>query len=252
MNIHIIEGAPGCAFAREQGAVAVIVDALRASATAAALLEAGAPEILAVREVEEAFAARADWPDALLYGERGGLPPEGFDFGNSPAEAAHASGRRVVFTTTTGAGRLVEAWGAAAVLMGAPTNASAAVRTALDRAAPAGSDVVVVPAGLMDDSGFDAQEDRVAAVVLVHRMLEESHARNLDVHVGEGRDIYNRWLPRIGAEGIEALFQSAPHAQKLRRIHKESDIPLCARIDTVTAVPAGRSRHPLGVVLNRA
>ena len=74
MNIHIIEGAPGCAFARENGAVAVIVDALRASATAAALLEAGAREILAVREVEEAFAARADWPDALLYGERGDVP----------------------------------------------------------------------------------------------------------------------------------------------------------------------------------
>ena len=252
MNIHIIEGAPGCAFARERGAVAVIVDALRASATAAALLEAGALEILAVREVEEAFAARADWPDALLYGERGGLPPEGFDYGNSPAEAAPASGRRVIFTTTTGAGRLVEAWGAAAVLMGAPTNATAAVCAALDRAAEGKTDIVIVPAGLMGDPDFDAQEDRVAAVVLARRALEEARTRSLEMRNGEGFDLHNYWQPRIDTEGIEALFQSAPHAEKLRRIHKESDIPLCAQLDTVSAVPNGRSRHPFGVVLRRA
>ena len=139
MNIHLVEGEPGCILARECGAVAVIVDALRASATAAAILEAGATEVLAVREVEEAFAARADWPDALLYGERGGLPPAGFDYGNSPTEGVFAAGRRVIFTTTTGAGRLVQAWGAGAVLMGAPTNATAAARTALDRAAALGA-----------------------------------------------------------------------------------------------------------------
>ncbi len=252
MNIHIIEGAPGCAFARENGAVAVIVDALRASATAAALLEAGAREILAVREVEEAFAARADWPDALLYGERGGLPPEGFDYGNSPAEAGFASGRRVIFTTTTGAGRLVEAWGAEAVLMGAPTNATAAMGIALDRAEAAGTDIVIVPAGLMGDPHFDAQEDWVAAVALGRCALEAALVRGLRAHIGEGQGMYSQWLPRIFAEGIEALFESAPHAEKLRAIHKESDIRLCAQLDTVSAVPVGLTRHALGVVLRRA
>jgi 2-phosphosulfolactate phosphatase len=252
MDIHIMEGAPGCSFARERGAVAVIVDALRASATAAALLEAGALEILAVREVGEAFAARADWPDALLCGERGGLPPEGFDHGNSPAEAGHAAGRRVIFTTTTGAGRLVEAWGAAAVLMGAPVNTTAAARAALDRAAAEGADIVLVPAGLMDEPGFDAQEDLVAAVVLARRAMEEAQARGLKAHIRAGRGLCEYWLPRIDTDGIEALFQRAPHADNLRGVGRESDIPLCARLDTVTAVPVGHCRHPLVVVLRRA
>jgi len=251
MNIHIIEGAAGCAFAREHGAVAVIVDALRASATAAALLEAGAREILAVREVEDALAARKEWPDALLYGERGGLPPEGFDFGNSPAEAGHAAGKRIIFTTTTGAGRLVEAWGAASVLMGAPINAAAAMHTALDLARAAGTDVVIIPAGLMNDPDFDAQEDRVAATALARQAFKEAQTRGIPLSLGQGNDLFDQWLPRIEAEGIEALFQSAPHAEKLRRIHMESDIPLCARLDTFAAVPVGRRRHPLGVVLNR-
>jgi len=233
--------------------VAVIVDALRASATAAALLEAGALEILAVREVGEAFAARADWPDALLYGERGGLPPEGFDFGNSPTEAFHAAGRRVIFTTTTGAGRLVEAWGAAVVLMGAPTNATAVACAAVGLAIGGARDIVIVPAGLMGDPGFDAQEDRVAAVLIARRCMELAQMRGLNLCLGEGGDLYDYWLPRIETEGVEALFQSAPHSEKLRLIDKASDIVLCAQVDTVAAVPVGWGwdRHPLGVVLRK-
>ena len=104
----------------------------------------------------------------------------------------------------------------------------------------------------MDDPEFDAQEDWVAAVVLARRALEEAQVCGFEAHIGEGQGLYNRWLSLINSEGIEALFQSAPHAEKLRRIGKESDIPLCARLDTVAAVPAGLRRHPPGVVLRRA
>ena len=58
IHVHLMEGTPGCAYARQYGLVAVVVDALRASATAAMLFEAGATDILAVREVDDAFAAR--------------------------------------------------------------------------------------------------------------------------------------------------------------------------------------------------
>ena len=107
MKWHIIEGEAGCDFAVANKCTAVIVDALRASATAAMLCDAGATSILAVREVEDARRAKIELPDALLYGERGGLPPDGFDYGNSPRETRPAKGRPVIFTTTTGAGRLI-------------------------------------------------------------------------------------------------------------------------------------------------
>ena len=54
MPWHFIEGEAGCRYAVEHGCVAIVVDALRASATAAMLLDAGATRILAVREVAEA------------------------------------------------------------------------------------------------------------------------------------------------------------------------------------------------------
>lgn len=244
MRAHVIEGTEGCAFAAKHRAVAVVVDALRASATAAALLHAGALEILAVPGVNDALAARRERPDALLYGERGGLPPEGFDYGNSPAEAHHAAGRRVVFTTTTGAGRLSQCAGAAAVLMGTVVNASAAVAAVRRLAGPDGG-VVFIPAGLMDDPAFDAQEDRAAAVFLVERL----RAACPRVEIGEGRDLHAAYAARLAEEGILRLFETAPHAEKLRRIHLESDIPLCAEPDRYLAVPLAAAFPREGVLL---
>lgn len=239
MTWHVIEGAAGCAFAVERSAVAVVVDALRASATAAMLLDAGARELLAVREVADAFEARRRRPEALLYGERDGLPPPGFDYGNSPRTVAPARGRDVIFTTTTGAGRLVACWGAAAVYMGGPVNASAVV----DAAGAHGADVVVIPAGLMSDPGFDAQEDWAAAAALVARSGAE---------VGVGAERCAFWLDRLEREGLERLFLTAPHTEKLCRVGLEADIPYCARIDLTRAVPRAVERDPLGLVVRDA
>ena len=231
---HIIEGEAGCAYAVERGCAAVIVDALRASVTAAMLFEAEASEILIVREVEEARAARQAFPDALLYGERGGLPPDGFDFGNSPRDAAAAAGRRVIFTTTTGAGRMLSAWGAPAVLMGSTVNASAVVSAA----SSVGADVVLIPAGLATDPGFDAQEDWAAAATI---------ATCSGMLVGRGSDRYAYWCERIASEGLERLFQTAPHAAKLRTVGLGKDVAFCARCDITSAVPQAVERNAFGL-----
>lgn len=237
MRWHLIEGEAGCRYAVEHQAVAVVVDALRASATAAMLLGAGAESLLVVGEVEEAFAAKGDWPDALLFGERGGLPPEGFDYGNSPRDAGAARGRRVIFTTTTGAQRCIAAWGAAAVYMGSTVNAAAVVRAVLRE----GREAVLIPAGLYTDPAFDAQEDWVAAVAI-------AMAGGGDI--GEGAERYAYWRPRIEQEGLEALFAGAPHAEKLRRVRLEADIAYCAQCDLTSAVPKAveRLEHGLRVI----
>ena len=64
----------------------VAIDVCRAFTTAAYAFAAGAREIILVGEVEEALALRERMPGALVMGEVGGLPVEGFDFGNSPNE----------------------------------------------------------------------------------------------------------------------------------------------------------------------
>ncbi|HOE67005.1 MAG TPA: 2-phosphosulfolactate phosphatase [Candidatus Hydrogenedentes bacterium] len=234
MRIHLIEGEAGCRYAAESGCVAVIVDALRASATAAMLLHAGASRLFVTGDLDAARAARDRLEGALLYGERGGLPPEGFDGGNSPRLLGDVRGKTVVFTTTTGAGRLVASWGAPGVYMGTPLNAQAVIA----RAQSHGRDVAVIPAGLATDPHFDAQEDWAAAAALVMRMSGD---------IGHGAGQFAQWRRRIEAEGLDALFHAAPHAEKLRRVGLDDDISYCARFDLTGAVPCAVRREAQGV-----
>src|SRR5690242_5515107 len=107
-KIYLMRGSEGCLLAVRQHALAIVVDALRASTTLSVMLDQGAERILVVADVEDAFALAAQTPGALLAGERGGQPLPGFDFGNSPLEilsAPRLDGRTVVFTSSNGAQR---------------------------------------------------------------------------------------------------------------------------------------------------
>ncbi len=239
MRWHIIEGEDGCDFAVRHGYVAVVVDALRASATAAMMCHHGATEIITVLEVDQAREAKAKaYPDALLVGERKTIPPDGFDFGNSPLKAPRARGRRVVFTTTTGTGRLVASWGARAVYMGTTINATAVANAAAQH----NTDVVLIPAGRMGNPYFNAQEDLAGAVYIA--MLRDN------AKLGEGRALFRYWRERIRAEGLEALFAGAAHAALLHRSGQAADLTFCAQSDITAAVPVGVEHNQWGVVLH--
>src|SRR5579862_1435284 len=68
------------------GWVAIVVDVLRATTSIITLFDRGATSIGLAESVEAARAAAKDIPGAVLCGEVGGLPPYGFDYGNSPVE----------------------------------------------------------------------------------------------------------------------------------------------------------------------
>jgi 2-phosphosulfolactate phosphatase len=65
---------------------AVVFDVLRATSTILAALANGAAGIRPVATLDEAWALRKEFPDALVGGEREGVKVEGFAFGNSPLE----------------------------------------------------------------------------------------------------------------------------------------------------------------------
>src|SRR5215510_7343644 len=83
----------------------VVIDVIRAFTNAAVAFSRGAREIHPVRTVEEALKFREDVPNSLAFGEVGSLPPDGFDFGNSPTHtnALDLNGR--ILVQRTGAGR---------------------------------------------------------------------------------------------------------------------------------------------------
>ncbi len=84
--------------------VVIIIDVLRAFSTAAYAFWRGAKEILLVSTVEEALSLKSQIPNSKAMGEVGGLPPEGFDFGNSPTFILEQDLSGVTLIQRTGAG----------------------------------------------------------------------------------------------------------------------------------------------------
>jgi 2-phosphosulfolactate phosphatase len=84
--------------------VVVAIDVIRAFTNAAYAFSRGATEIYPVSAVEEAFELKAAIPNSLICGEVGGMPPEGFDFGNSPSQTdtLNLSGRVIIQRTGAG------------------------------------------------------------------------------------------------------------------------------------------------------
>jgi 2-phosphosulfolactate phosphatase len=88
----------------EATGVVIVVDVIRAFTNAAFAFSRGAKEIHPVSAVDEALQFKVDNPDALAFGEVGGYPPEGFDYGNSPTQTRQLDLTGRVIVQRTGAG----------------------------------------------------------------------------------------------------------------------------------------------------
>jgi 2-phosphosulfolactate phosphatase len=110
--------------------LAIIIDVFRAFTTEAYIFANGARKIIPVMTLEEAYAIKKENPEYLLVGERGGLKPEGFDFGNGPTEVLNVdfSGKTIIHTTSNGTKGLMNASSADAVLVGSFVMADSIVK----------------------------------------------------------------------------------------------------------------------------
>lgn len=88
----------------EANGLVVVIDVIRAFTNAAFAFSRGAKEIYPVSTVEEALKFKAEVPNSLACGEVGGLPPEGFDFGNSPTHTNTLDLDQRILVQCTGAG----------------------------------------------------------------------------------------------------------------------------------------------------
>ena len=88
----------------EASGVVIVIDVIRAFTNAAFAFSRGAKEIYPVSKVKEALKFKAEIPNSLACGEVGGMPPEGFDFGNSPTQTNTLDLNVRVIVQRTGAG----------------------------------------------------------------------------------------------------------------------------------------------------
>lgn len=206
--------------------IIAVVDCLRATTMATALLDAGALAVIAAA-TESLARQLAASTGALLAGEVGGLPPVGFDLGNSPAavDPTMVAGREVALFTTNGTRALAAAQGRT-VIAGAATNASACAR-ALARSDSA----LIVCAGEVGGTAF-ALEDFAAAACIVQAMARAG----VPAAWGDGARL------ALGISSPVELIGAARHAAALRELGLHADIELAARVDTSEVVPVVTAR----------
>lgn len=149
----------------------VVIDVLRAFTTVPWALHRGAGRILAVDTAERAFALREDgFPDAVLAGEQGGRPLDGFDLGNSPSEVAAVdfAGRTLVHRTSAGTQGLVRCQDSPVLLAASFVTARATAQRLRD--AGVGHVTYVITGASL---GRDGDEDLACAELIAARVAGE-------------------------------------------------------------------------------
>src|ERR1044071_4043647 len=89
---------------RDATGFVIVIDVIRAFTNAAFAFSCGAQAIYPVSTTEEALIFKAQHTNVLACGEVGGMPPEGFDFGNSPTQTRTLDLNGKIIVQRTGAG----------------------------------------------------------------------------------------------------------------------------------------------------
>ena len=126
MKIEILEFIEG---ARKAKGLTVIIDVFRAFSVACYAFDQGASRVITVGEIEDAFALKERYPDAVLVGEREERKIQGFDLGNSPTQiiTSNIKGKMLIHCTTAGTNGIVNAINATEIITCSFVNADAVV-----------------------------------------------------------------------------------------------------------------------------
>ncbi len=215
------------------GQAAIVVDVIRATTSIITLFDRGAVSIGLAASVDEARLTAKQAPGMVLCGEAGGLPPYGFDYGNSPLEFAQLdfSGKHIIMATTNGTGAVRACREAPAVLVGALINANAVIREALELLR--GLDgLTMVCAGRQ---GRFVLDDAVAAGYLCHIFLNEARVR--DLPVAQSNSAIAAYRLYHAYPNLLAAVNESESAKALYPLRLEADISYCARTSVTKRVP---------------
>lgn len=227
------------------GATAVVIDVLRATSVIATALANGARRVYACESIDSARQLAAQSPsDSLLCGERGGLPIDGFDLGNSPAEYTpqRVRDQTIVLTTTNGTLALAAADQAEQVLTASFLNFSAVTDYLSSQ-----SRVVILCAGT---NGRITSEDVLLAGAIVETLLPVG----FQIADDSTQLALHHWRQSGASLGDAAMLGDAlslsSGAGNLKRIGLSDDVMRVAQVDQCRCVPMRCAREPLELRVN--
>jgi len=216
-----------------RGDLIVAIDVLRCSSSITNAFSNGAEAVIPTRTLKEAYKLRREHPDFLLAGERNGLKPQMFDFGNSPLEFTRERvyGKTLVFTTTSGTAALVRSKSANWVLIGAFLNAGSVTAKAIEIAEREGTHISLVLSGR---EGHFSLEDFICGGAIVERFPIEK------VWLSDAANAALLAFKQTESHICESVMRGE-HPRQLVELGFKRDIEFACQLDLFNIVPIYRN-----------
>jgi 2-phosphosulfolactate phosphatase len=208
--------------------ICVVIDVLRATSTLVTMFAQGLDEAFVAPSIKEARSLARE-RNLLLCGEQGGIAPEGFDYGNSPAAFSRVAlhGRRAVLATTNGTVALTAARARSAVLVGSLLNAGAVIEALRQAGA---EDILILCSGEERGRLLCAEDVYCAGAIVDGLMVTGSGTDPADDAL-----IARSFFRSHGSAG--GALASTKHGAQLAEIGFAEDVAFCAQRDRYAVVP---------------
>ena len=210
----------------------IVVDLLRATTQITTFFDIGGEVLIPVLEIEDAYklkeALGEEW---ILMGERGGLPPEGFSFGNSPtALSQKCTSRHAIISTSNGTRAILRAAeNCKNVMIGCARNAEAVANDALE----CGEKIGIICSGRV---GEFSMEDTCCAGMIVEKLMELAQTESPeDISLTDGAKAALAIWHTMGSD-ISVIAHESAHGHILTELGFECDIDFAGEADRTGTV----------------
>jgi 2-phosphosulfolactate phosphatase len=212
-------------FYKNNDAIVVVADILRATTAICAAFENGVSYLIPVAGIEEA----REWKKKgyLVAAERDGLILDFADFGNSPFNFSpqQVKGATIVYSTTNGTQAIRMAAGARKVAVGAFINMSALAEWLIAE----NSDVLVLCAGWKNRFNL---EDTVFAGGLADRLISTGNfITDCDSTVAAAE------LWKLASSDLTGFMEKASHRHRLKKLGLDDVMEYCHTPDSTKVIP---------------
>jgi len=216
---------------RNDDAVVVVADILRATSAIVTAFMNGVNKIIPVATLEEALLYKKK--GYLVAAERDGIVRDFADFGNSPFNFRHEqiNGREIVYSTTNGTHCITLARESYRVLIGAYLNINALAEYLRDEK----RDVIILCAGWKRKFNL---EDSVFAGALADLLLKSEEFTTICDSTYASVDLWN-----LAKNDLVNYMEKAAQRHRLRKNGLDDVIDYCHTIDIATCIPVLKDNY---------
>jgi len=207
-----------------KNSVCGVIDTIRATSTIATILGCGGKEVIIAGNKRQAFIFKKIFNDYILCGEEDGLPPKGFDYGNSPLEISRldVKDKGFIMMTTNGTQSIFKARECNEVFVLSILNMNYTVNAMIEYALKNKNDITLLCSG---EKGKIAYDDVYTAGIAVKYLL----TKPLKFEFSDSAKLAMT-AALTDSDIINALEKSSS-ANSLRKVFLGQDIEFCSQLN---------------------